>query len=48
MRGRTQRERNEDREDARTRQETQGENKKSARAMRWKTRGDLLLVFRGS
>jgi len=48
MRGRMQRERDEDREDTRTRQETQGENKKSARAMRWKTRGDLLLLFRGS
>jgi len=48
MRGRTQRERNEDREDARMRQETRGENKKSARATRWKMRGDLLLLFRGS
>jgi len=41
--GGTQRERDEDRENARTRQETRGENKKSARATRWKTRGDLLL-----
>jgi len=44
-RGRTQQERDEDREDARMRQETQGENKKSARATRWKTRGDLLLCL---
>ena len=44
-RGRTQQERNEDREDARTRQETRGENKKSARATRWKMRGDLLLFL---
>jgi len=45
-RGRTQRERDEDREDTRTRQETRGENKKkSARATRWKTRGDLLLFL---
>jgi len=43
MRGRTQRECDEDRENVRTRQETRGENKKSARATRWKTRGDLLL-----
>jgi len=27
------------------RQETRGENKKSTRATRWKTRGDLLLVL---
>jgi len=44
-RGRTQRERDEDRENARTRQETRGENKKSARATRWKTRGDLLFCL---
>jgi len=44
-RGRTQRERDKDREDARMRQETRGENKKSARATRWKTRGDLLLLL---
>jgi len=43
--GRTQRERDKGREDARTRQETRGENKKSARATRWKTRGDLLLCL---
>jgi len=43
--GRTQRERDEDRENARTRQETRGENKKSARATRWKTRGDLLFCL---
>jgi len=43
--GRTRRERDEGREDVRTRQETRGENKKSARATRWKTRGDLLFFF---
>jgi len=47
-RGRMQEECEEDRENVRPRQETQGEDKKCVRATRWKTRGDLLLFFRGS
>jgi len=45
-RGRTRGECEEDGENMRTRQETQGEDKKNVRMMRWKTRGDLL-VFLG-